>query len=554
NSLNLRWDIVKGLYFTGNANYTMGDRQSDVYVSPEDSRFLRDGIKDEEKGTYNVNGSKNYSWGLSGVVNYSLSLDEDGTVLSLHGGADVSQNGGSSFAFQAVGFSKDRLDNLGFAQGYTKDGAPSGSESYNATVAYFANANFILKDRYFVDFSYRTSGNSVISKDRRWSPYWSAGIGWNIHNERFMAALDWVTSFRFRGSAGYVGSNNFGGTLAQTIYSYGDPYDGYLGALPSQMGNSKLKSQRTLKLNGGVSVDLFDGRLGVNVDFYKEISKDLLMDVNLPTSVGYNTVKYNLGESSNRGYEIAVSGQIIRTRDWGWSLSATTSHTVNKILKISNSLKNINEENRDDNTTVPKIQLEEGESATSIYAVRSAGIDPASGSEIFIKKDGSYTFIYDPKDKVALGNTVPKMQGTISTGVRWKDLTVFAGLSYTFGSYIYNTTRSNKIENISIENNVDRRAFTERWKKVDDYVMYPSVKWPTTTHTERFVERNNELYLSSISISYNLERDWLKKIGLRRLGLGIGFSDILRLSTVKYERGTSYPYMRGYNFTISPTF
>ena len=114
--------------------------------------------------------------------------------------------------------------------------------------------------------------------------------------------------------------------------------------------------------------------------------------------------------------------------------------------------------------------------------------------------------------------------------------------------------RAGKIENISIEENVDRRAFTERWKNVNDYVMYPSVQWPSAGHTERFVERNNELYLSAINISYNLEGDWLKKIGLRRLGLGIGFSDIARLSTVKYELGTSYPYMRGYNFTISPTF
>ena len=198
--------------------------------------------------------------------------------------------------------------------------------------------------------------------------------------------------------------------------------------------------------------------------------------------------------------------------------------------------------------------MEEGESSTAIYAVRSAGIDPATGKEIFIKKDGTYTFIYDPKDKVAIGNKIPIMQGGISTGVRWKNLTLFAGLTYTFGGDIYNTTRAGKIENITIENNVDRRAFTERWKSVNDYVMYPNVKEPSTGHTERFVERNNELYLSSINISYNLEGDWLKKIGLRRLGLGIGFSDIARLSTVKYERGTGYPYMRGYNFTISPTF
>ncbi len=555
NNLSVRWDIVKGVYFTANANYTMGDGQTDAFVSPEDSRFLKDGIKEDEKGSYNLSGDKNYSWAFSGVLNYNLALDEHGTMLSFHGGLDISQDKRSSFAFSGVGFTKDRLNNLNFAQRYPEEGNPTGSESYSATVAYFGNVNFILKDRYFVDFSYRTSGNATISKDRRWAPFWSVGLGWNLHNEKFIADLAWVQSFRIRGSAGYVGSNNFGGVLAQTIYSYSDnAYDDNLGALPSAMGNDKLKSQRTLKLDVGMDVNLFNDRLGVKLDFYKEISKDLLMDVSLPPSIGYDKVKYNLGESANWGYELAIAGTVIRTQDWSWTLNFTTSHTENKIKKISNSLKNINSENRDENTSSPRIQLEEGESSTAIYAVRSAGIDPATGKEIFIKKDGTYTFIYDPKDKVAIGNKIPIMQGGISTGVRWKNLTLFAGLTYTFGGDIYNTTRAGKIENITIENNVDRRAFTERWKSVNDYVMYPNVKEPSTGHTERFVERNNELYLSSINISYNLEGDWLKKIGLRRLGLGIGFSDIARLSTVKYERGTGYPYMRGYNFTISPTF
>ena len=552
-SLSMRWDILKGFYFTGTAGYNMSNGQSDVYVSPDHTKFQREEYPEDEKGSYDVSGNKGTGWSLSGVLNYSLPLDEEGTLLSLHGGVNVSQSKGNSFSFQAVGFSKDRLDDLNFSQKFPEGSHAGGGESYSATVAYFGNVNFILKNRYFVDFSFRTSGNSVISKDRRWSPYWSVGFGWNVHNEQFIADLGWVKSLRIKGSVGYVGSNNFGGTLAQTTYKYNATYDSYLGALPSAMGNDKLKSQRTLKWNGGVNVELFEGRLGVNVDFYKEASKDLLMAVSLPPSTGYNSVNYNLGESVNRGYELSISGH---TRDWGWSMSFGTSHTVNKIKKISNSLKNINAENRDKYSTftAPRIQLEEGESATAIYAVRSAGIDPATGKEIFIKKDGSYTFTYDPQDKVALGNTIPKLHGTISTGVRWKNLSVFAGCSVTFGGDIYNVTRANKVENINVEDNVDRRAFTERWKQMDDYVMYPNVQRPTSGHTERFVERNNEFYLSSLSVSYNLEGDWLKKIGLKRLALGVGFSDILRVGTVKYERGTSYPYMRGYNFTISPTF
>lgn len=554
NSLTVRWDIVKGLYFTGSGNYTLGDSRADAYESPDESQFVL--VEDEsQKGAYKLNGSKSNSWNLQGVLNYSLSLDEDGTILSLHAGATVTQAGGNSFSFEGRGFSKDRLDDLNFAQGYPEDGKPNGGDSYDASVAYLANVNFIWKNRYFADFSWRTSGSSVISKDRRWSPYWSVGIGWNVHNENLVAGLGWISALRLRGSVGYVGSGNFGGALAQTVYRYGgDVYDNYLGAWTESMGNAKLKSQRTLKWNGGMNLDMFDGRLGVEVDVYKEVSKDLLMDVSLPPSIGYKTAKCNLGESSNHGYELAVSGEIIRGRDWGWTVSANTSHTVNKILKISNALKNANAENRDNvNIRAPKILLEEGKSATAIYAVRSAGIDPVTGKEIFITKDGAYTFTPTPQDKVALGNSLAKLQGSLSTGVRWKNLSVFAGFSYTLGGDIYNSTRAGIVEDIIIQHNVDRRAFSERWKYVNDHVMYAG-KHSYKIETERFVERKNELYFSTLDISYDLEGDWLKKIGLRRLSLGIGFSDIGRLSTVKYERGTSYPYMRGYNFTISPTF
>lgn len=154
-----------------------------------------------------------------------------------------------------------------------------------------------------------------------------------------------------------------------------------------------------------------------------------------------------------------------------------------------------------------------------------------------------------------VGNTLPKLQGALSTAIRWKNLSVFAGFSYTLGADIYNTTRATKIESINVEQNVDRRAYTERWNNVNDVVLYLKPEASSAgRHTERFVERRNELYFSTLNISYDMNGGWLKKIGLKRLALGIGFSDIARLSTVKFERGTSYPYMRGYNFTISPTF
>lgn len=554
-SLDMRWDIWEGFYFSGLANYVFRDNSFDYFISPKSSVFQHEADL-SKRGQYTVDGGKSSSWDLSGTFNYSYVIDGEGTVLSANLGGGADKDISSDFGFGGQGFSKDRLNNIGFAQSYPDKSAPSGGSTYATRVNMFFHVNFILKNRYFADASYRVSGNSVIGRNERWAPYWSFGMGYNFHNERFISDMGWISLFRLRGSLGYVGSGNFGGNPGETVYAYKQvAYDGYIGASPVLMGNPDLRSQRTLKFNGGLSIGILKNRFSLNADYYKEVSKDLLLTVSLPPSVSTKKISSNIGESSNYGYEIALSGQIIKTQDWMWQLSANTHHTVNKILKISNALKNQNEKKRVSEEANPKILLEEGASSTALWVVRSAGIDPATGREIFIDKNGNYTFNYNAQDKVVVGNTNPKLEGSISTSLRWRKLSLYAGFSYTFGGDIYNITRAEKIENINVDINVDRRAFTERWNRPGDLVLYLKPGESSVgRHTERFVERKNELYFSTLNISYDLTTAWLNKIGIKRLALGVGFNDIGRLSTVKYERGVGYPYMRGYNFTISPTF
>ena len=130
-------------------------------------------------------------------------------------------------------------------------------------------------------------------------------------------------------------------------------------------------------------------------------------------------------------------------------------------------------------------------------------------------------------------------------------------MNFTFGGYIYNTTRAGKIENIDPRGNVDKRTFTLRWEQpgdIVDYARIDDVSRNTFIHSERFVEKKNEVYISSLGIMYDINPKWVKRVGLQKLLVGVTFSDVLRISSVKYERGTAYPYMRGFNFTISPTF
>ena len=556
NTLNARLDIIKGIYVTGSFSYILRDARSDVFDSPESSTWL--GITDAaQKGQYSIFGQDDNNWSAQYALNFSRSFGPNGgTLISMHLGGTASKNKSDSWYFSGVGFLKASLDDLHFATRYP-DGRPDGEQKLNTSVGFYANLNVFLKSKYFLDASYRKSGSSNYGTSNLYAPYWSVGLGWNVHNESFMEHMP-VSLLRIKGSVGYTGSGNFGGVRPVTIYTYNvknNYYEG-VGTTPTSMGNDELKSQRTLSYNGGLALELWEGRLGVNFDIYRQESKDLLLAVSLPPSAGITSVKDNLGESVNRGYEWSVSAQILKKKDLFWRLTLSGTHTENRLVKISNALKRQNDANKDSlNYVRPKIQLEEGEASDAIYAVRSLGIDPATGKEIFIKKDGSYTFTYDPDDKVALGSETPIIQGSLTTVIGWKGFTLNAALSYTFGGYIYNATRAAKIENINPRQNVDRRVFTERWKEAGDVVHYIKLEHSGVyAHSERFVEKKNEVYLSSLGLAYDLKSEWVRRIGLTKLRLGITLTDVARISTVKYERGTSYPYMRGFNFTISPTF
>ena len=556
NTLSLRWDILKGFFVTATGNLSIDDSRMDDYVSSLHTSSL-DKASPSQRGLYSLDGSEGWNWSAQANVTYSHAFDERGTILTLNVGGNLRQRSTDTWAMVGEGFLKPNMNYISFAQKYLEGSKPTGGNIYASSVSAFGNLNFIWRNRYYMDASYRSSANSALGDNERWRPYWSFGIGWNLHNENFLKDLGWVSLFRLRGSVGYVGSGNFDGNLTNVIYTYAGNYVTGLGALPGLLGNPNLKAQRTLSINAGLTLEALNDRFEVTFDWYKQITKDCLMPIGIPVSTGASQVQANLGEQENYGYELAISGLIIKTQDWLWRLSANTHHTINKLTKISNSLMKQNVENMQAEGMAPKVQFVEGESTTSIFAVPSWGINPANGEEIFVRPDGNITNVYHVEDKVALGDKTPKLEGSIYTALAYRGLSVSMSFDYTVGGYIYNETRAAKVENINIYRNVDRRAFTERWVKPGDVVPYPIGRLEQqkrAVHSSRFVEKRNELHMSSLNISYDLPPRWVRKIGLKRLAVGVGFNDIFRLSTVKFERGTSYPYMHSYNFMISPTF
>ena len=558
NSLQARWNITKHFYVTGQASMSLGWGTSDSYVSPDSAdEIVKTDLATRGSYTFSKRDSETYDGKI--VLNYGRPIGDRGSMFRISGGSNIQYTRSRSATAIGQGFLKDELSDISFALGYPTSGKPSGTDRIATEVGFFVNGNFSLFNRYFVDASFRTSGSSRFGSEQSFAPFWAAGIGWNIHNEPFMENADWLDRLTLRYSTGYTGSVSFDYYQAKTVYQYDSDYQYYtgIGAVPVSMGNSELKWQKKFNNNVGITASMFDSRFDFSFDWYSNTTYDLLMPINLPPSVGVTSMNVNFGQINNTGFDFSVSGHIISTKDWFWSMTLTGGHVIDKIQHISTSMSGTEADaiGGAGDEIAPKLLFEEGGSQFDIYAVRSAGIDPATGQEIFIKKDGSYTYNYDEDDRVAVGNSNPILSGSWMNTIRWRGLSLVISTSYTFGSDFYNTTLQSKVENIDPKVNVDARAYTDRWKQPGDLVRYLAINTDREmVNSERFVEKRNELYISNIQLTYDFQTRALSKIGLKRLCVGVGMSDIGYISTVKFERGTSYPYCRSINLIFRPTF
>lgn len=556
NTLTVRWDVLRNFYVTGTGAVVTSGENQEHFVSPESTVFRDKGIL-ADKGTLTLRNSRTYDYSGNIVLNYFRSLGPD-NMLSLHVGGDIYKNSAVWDRYTGSGFFKPGLYRPNFAAKYPEDGKPSGKEDLSTRLGVFGNLNFILKSRYFVDASFRRSGSSKFGADNKYAPFWSVGAGWNLHNETFILH-DWMNTCRLRYSYGVTGNVSFSPYQAITTYLYGSNnfYLHGIGAIPITMGNKALTWQSTGMHNVGLSLEVLDSRLSLTLDYYLKTTRDMLVDMAVPPSVGEVSVKNNLGRMRNTGIEFDVTAILIRKQDWRFSLKINGAHNRNKILAISSGLIKHNEEAVREKTVAPRILYKAGESGTAIYAVRSAGINPATGEEVFIKKNGAYTLEYDAGDKVVVGDETPVLEGAVFPLLSFRGWSLNLALQYRFGGQIYNTTRAKNVENVNPKYNVDRRAFEERWKKVNDvppYLDIANAEARNGIHTSRFVEDDNTVEFKRIELAYEFNPGILKKSGFKRLRLGVAANDPFRISSVKYERGTSYPFSRGFAFSISPTF
>jgi TonB-linked SusC/RagA family outer membrane protein len=562
NNTYLDYLFNNNLKLTARIGYTHDVMGSDLFYSSKNTMFAN--YVDSSfftKGSYTKGNGKMSA--VSGDLNLNYNKSFGKHSVFANAGAFVRQDQSENYTYTAVGFPNDKMDNIMFANQYAINGRPSGSESLNREIGFLAAGNYSYSDKYFADLSVRESASSQFGANNPWGTFWSAGLGWNVHKEKFFAGMtNVIKQLKVRSSVGYTGSQNFNSYQAMSLYNYytNASYQGQVGVYLNGLANENLKWQQRYDFNVGFDMNILD-RVNVRFDHYRSTTTNLLTDITTPPSMGFGSYKDNLGQLLNVGYEFKVNYRCFVNPANRSSLNLFVSGATNKntIEKISNSLQSLTKVMDDSSKKVnkPLVRFQEGQSMDAIWAVKSNGIDPATGKEIFVKADGTLTDTWNVNDKVVVGNAQPKLYGVFGANYEYKGFSIGFSCRYTSGGQIYNQTLVDKVENADINYNVDKRAYYDSWKKPGDIAMYKglSVAKSATLATSRFVQVQNEVDIASAYAGYDFYKfKFIQKMKMQRLRLMFNMNDPYQFSSIRFERGTSYPFARNCSFTVYANF
>ncbi|MDE5955892.1 MAG: SusC/RagA family TonB-linked outer membrane protein, partial [Bacteroidales bacterium] len=274
--------------------------------------------------------------------------------------------------------------------------------------------------------------------------------------------------------------------------------------------------------------------------------------------MGVTTIAMNAGCQKTDGWEATfkISPVYRPSEGINWNISLNATSSKSRYANIGNAFNSLNESGK--TSLVGTTRYYDGGSPTAIWAVRSAGIDPATGKELFIKKDGTYSFTYDVDDEVVVGDTQPKVEGVLGTTLYYKGFSVGCYFRYSLGGQIFNSSLFRKVENIGTEevyNNQDKRALYDRWSPDHREAYFKGISMvQKTDKSSRFVMDENTLTGESFNIGYEFPDRMIRKLHISALSLQMSLNDIFRISSVRVERGIDYPFARNVSFSIGVTF
>ena len=569
-TFGLKWNITDGLTAFAQYNYFDNSYRGSYYAygerngTPNNVSLERNTTETREQTIRDI---------FTAHLNYNKTFCDVHT-LNVTGGYEYMSQNYWKVKANAKGASSDDVPVLGSGSIFTA----SNQDEKQAMISYFARASYNYDDRYIVSGTFRADGSSKFAVGNQWGYFPAGSVAWVISEEPFWRnAKKTANTFKLRASYGQTGNNGIGLYDAYGAFATGT-YHGHTTLLPSAMANSALKWETTTQLDLGMDLGFFGDRLRFVFDYYNKHTDNMLFSISVPDTGPYSSVKANVGSARFYGVEVELSSVNIRREHFSWTTDITYSFTRNKVLSLPGEYA-YDEIDADGRATgrrayriggykasesgyrfggtavgeplgriygykIDHIIQTEAEADAALYDEQSNGYRVGDGRMVKGRKDaGDYEWrnrkgsarrdgeeIINDEDQFYLGNVMPHSTGGINNTFRYKRLSLNVYCDFALGHSIINGMKAHLLRNTmgNCNSTIGRIAY-DCWQHPGDTDAKYARFFPNDSdwgnrnwrQSNFMVEKADYLCLRDVSLYYDLPEHWLRKIGIRKVTVGV---------------------------------
>jgi TonB-linked SusC/RagA family outer membrane protein len=465
--------------------------------------------------------SSQSSFNYGGITTDLLKFNFEGPLHSISGLIGYEAQGGTDDYIFGSG--------MGIPEGMRVPSVASGSYQISGAPtrsvmqSMISQINYNYAHKYYLSASYRIDQSSQFAPNKRTARFPSLSAAWMMSNEDFVKNISAVTNLKLKTSWGKTGMKDIGPYRYMEMFSFSTQYDTQPAAVPTQMGNPDLTWEQTDQVNAGFELGLFK-RIDLEVNFYRNMTKDLLVERALPPSGGFRTQWQNIGKDMNSGVDISLSATVIKSRDFSWSMDFSFGFNKNKLSDFgSDTIITSN------NYGVMQV-YHNGASLYSWYAKEFYGIDPADGSMLWVDNDGQTTHEYQDARYIEDGTPMPKYTGGFATEFRYKAFSLRGNFSYITGNKIFNYFRR------YVDHDLNETQFNvmmprddyKLWQKPGDIATKPLPQNARNSFdpSTRFIDDGSFLKIRNITLSYDVPSALLSKVKVKGLMISLSADNV----------------------------
>lgn len=490
------YKFMDGLTWKTNAGLSLIDLSEFFYSSIYNPQYISSwmqGERNQERATtLSITNTVNFNRSFNEVHNLNVLVGQEAQKITFKNIYTVASN-----------YPSDRVTELGAA---SVPVAASSMMKASTLSSFFFNGEYNYNNRYYASASFRYDGSSRFGANNKWAPFWSLGAKYRISEEAFMEnTKEWLTDLTVRGSYGTVGNQDIGYFAAMGLYEYGHSYDKVPGSIPSQVANPDLKWETVAKADIGVNAVLFN-RLTIELDYYNQRTKDMIFEVPLSFTTGYDYKLMNIGEMENQGFEFLINASLINTKEFSWNVNLTGTVNRNKIIRLAT------DKPIETSMNIRKV----GEAYHTFYMPEYAGVDAESGSPLWYKgKEGKETTsnINEAGQRI-MGSADPKFYGGLGMNFKYKAFDFSFDMNYSLGNKVYNSGFAFDMQvGHYFLGPVSNYVYENRWQNPGDVTDVPKFVAGDASNanaiSSRFLMDGSYLRMKSIVLGYTLPKQIL---------------------------------------------